>query len=112
MPSEAHHIGTNLLLGQGDGPRRLGSIENEERTILMGQRRHAGHVINVPCKVRGMRRNNVAHAAFGKKTLIGSKIKAAIRVYRSNSNRAAPFIAKLEQGTQHRVVRSGCGNQR
>ena len=106
VAGEAHHVGAEGAHVERQRARRLRGIEHEQRAGLVGERRHAGHVVHVAREVRRVRGSHEVRAAL-EQAPVGGEVERAVRADGRHAHRAAALVACLVQRPQHRVVRGG-----
>ena len=105
VPSEADDVGPKRRHIERNGTGGLRGIKYKKRARLMGERRHASHVVHIARQVRGMGRHNEAHRAAlrvgGKKLLVRIPIKRTVGTVRHDVHHASPLVARAEERPQH-----------
>ena len=104
VPREANHVGPECRHIERDGAGGLRGVEHKERACLMGERRHASHVVHIARQVRGMSRHDEAHRAAlrigSKKRLVSIPIKRTVGAVRHDVHHASPLVARAEERPQ------------
>ena len=103
MAGKGQQMDPHLLHGNGGAPRRLGSVQQENKAVLLGKGGHAHHIQEIARQVRGVG----AHQQFCtgvQEPLQLVILQPSLPVCRQVIHLYPSFFCKGVEGPQHRVV--------
>ena len=102
MPGKAQHINAEGLHVDGQTPRRLGSVNDQQKAVLFCHLRHKGQVGGMAGHIRCP--GNDDRSGVGPDQLLELLIPQNSAVVHAHKAELHPLFPQAVEGPQHRIV--------